>query len=123
MYVHVFWKHVQEQKTNKNTQLAKKKRKSELGLDPPTHFGVFTDFWIFFQFDKTPKRELRARQRQVHYQYELSYINKLDKANTIDQKLFWHLINWRLKPRAGNGCAFKRPDGQYLTDPITIREE
>ena len=72
---------------------------------------------------KLTKRELRARQRQLHYQYELNYINKLDKADNIDQKLFWHLINRRLKPRAGNECAFKRPDGQYVTDPITIRDE
>ena len=40
------WK--QHKKTQKNTTFPKSKLKSELGLDPPTHFRVFLGFFDFF---------------------------------------------------------------------------
>ena len=49
-----FLKHVQQQKTTQNTQKNQKKKKSELGLDPPTHFQVFLGFLDFFNLTKTP---------------------------------------------------------------------
>ena len=43
-----FWKHVQQQqKTVQKTQTKFQKKKSELGLDPATHFRVFLGFLDF----------------------------------------------------------------------------
>ena len=42
-----FLKHVQQQKTTQKQMISKKKKLSELGLDPPTH-EFFSDFFDFF---------------------------------------------------------------------------
>ena len=49
-----FLKHVQRKKHTKKNNISKKIKKSELGLDPPTHFRVFLVFLDFFKLDKTP---------------------------------------------------------------------
>ena len=45
----------QHRKKQKKPQHFKEEKESQLGLDPPTHFRFFLDFFEFFQLDKTPK--------------------------------------------------------------------
>ena len=49
---------------------------------------------------KESKRVLRKAQRHAQFIYESKYIEKIEKSENIDSKLFWHLINKRIKPRS-----------------------
>ena len=49
------WKHENNTENTHKHNISKKKLKSELGLDPPTHFRVFLGFLDFFQLDKFHK--------------------------------------------------------------------
>ena len=61
-------KHVQQKNNTEKHQISKKKDKSELGLDAPTHpptSEFFSDFWFFFQLYKTPKLLLNIRHHET----------------------------------------------------------
>ena len=63
-------KHVQQQKTTRRTQKTPqnftKKRKSELGIDPPNHFRVFFGFLDFCNLTKPLISRLTGKQSRRH---------------------------------------------------------
>ena len=47
---------------------------------------------------KESKRVLRKALRHPEFLYECKYIEKIEKSENIDSKLFCHSINKRIKP-------------------------
>ena len=69
---------------------------------------------------KESKRVLRKAQRHAQFIYECKYIEKIEKSENIDSKLFWHLINKRIKPRSISCNPLKKDNGEYVSDPTDI---
>ena len=69
---------------------------------------------------KERKRVLRKAQRHAQFIYECKYIEKIEKSENIDSKLFWHLINKRIKPRSISCNPLKKDNGEYVSDPTEI---
>ena len=63
----IFWGETCTTKKTTQKKNVSKKRKSEFGLDPPTHFRVFLGFLEFFKLDKTPYLVDARRERVIKH--------------------------------------------------------
>lgn len=57
-----------------------------------------SDVWTAY---KEAKKEFRREQRKASIEHEHKYLDKIVKAQEINQKDFWRLINSRRKPKNG----------------------
>ena len=69
---------------------------------------------------KAAKNAFRREQRRQTATYERKYLEKIEKAHDLDQKLFWRLINKRVKKRPALVRPVSDSNGRVARDTDDI---
>ena len=103
-----------------NHELTKLKKKAKCAWHQWVENGRQSDD-ITYQIYKQSKSIYCKKVRQAESEHDYQSCQKVMYAETIDQKLFWKLVNRRRKPKQPNSSPVKCPkSGRLLHDTAKI---
>ncbi len=71
---------------------------------------------------KKAKREFRRELRKQQAAKDLDFLREIDRAEGIDHRFFWSLVNRKRKTKPDGFRPFQCKDGTVLTDTADIRQ-